>query len=247
MIDLDNKRILLVEDEAIVAVYEKKILTENGFQVFTAKSGEKAIEIALANPDIDLILMDIDLGDGMDGIDSAEIILRAKEVPVVFLSSHTEPEIVEKTEKITSYGYIVKNSGDTVLLASIKMAFKLFDANLKLSEAAEYWQNTFDSISDIVTVISRDHDILAVNEAGCKSLNMKKEDIIGQKCYEIVHNTTEPIPGCPCNQISTEKKEIVTIHTERGKELRLSAWPITNSRGDLTSFVHIVKVIKEIA
>jgi len=72
--------------------------------------------------------MDIDLGKGIDGTEAAQRILKFCEVPVVFLSNHTEKEIVEKTEKITSYGYVVKNSGETVLIASIKMAFKLFEA-----------------------------------------------------------------------------------------------------------------------
>lgn len=64
----------------------------------------------------------------MDGTQAAEEILKHKDIPVLFLSSHAEPEIVEKTEKITSYGYVVKDSGITVLDASIKMAFKLHEA-----------------------------------------------------------------------------------------------------------------------
>jgi PAS domain S-box-containing protein len=52
----------------------------------------------------------------------------------VFLSSHTEPEIVQKTEAIASYGYVVKNSGEQVLLASIRMAFRLADANAALMQ-----------------------------------------------------------------------------------------------------------------
>lgn len=46
---------------------------------------------------------------------AAEAILARRNLPLIFLSSHTEPEVVAKTEKITSYGYIVKNSGDQVL------------------------------------------------------------------------------------------------------------------------------------
>ena len=85
-------------------------------------------------PAIDLILMDINLGNGMDGTDAAAIILKDHDLPVVFLSSHMEPEVVAKTEKITSYGYVVKNSSITVLDASIKMAFKLFEAKIKEKE-----------------------------------------------------------------------------------------------------------------
>jgi len=123
-----SKTILLVEDEIIIAMAEKMTLAKHGFNVITANSGENAVETVQTTSGIDLILMDIDLGKGMDGTQAATMILEKHEIPLVFLSSHTEPEVVEKTEGITSYGYIVKNSGETVLVASIKMAFKLFNA-----------------------------------------------------------------------------------------------------------------------
>lgn len=135
-----HKTILLVEDEFIITMVEKKLLENFGFNVLTAATGEDAIEVFKNNDTIDLVLMDIDLGDGIDGTEAATTILKERPVPIVFLSSHTEPEIVEKTEKITSYGYILKNSGTTVLDASIKMAFKLFDAQQKMNERDERLQ-----------------------------------------------------------------------------------------------------------
>ncbi len=129
--------ILLVEDEAITALSEQRILEEEGYSVIWAGSGEKAIEEVRKNHDLDIILMDIDLGTGMDGTNAAEIILREREVPVIFLSSHTEKEVVEKTEGITNYGYVVKNSGKVVLLTSIKMAFKLFDEKMRVKSHQE--------------------------------------------------------------------------------------------------------------
>ncbi len=134
----DKKTILLVEDEAIIAMFEKPQLEKKGYTVHLVTSGEKAVRAIVDNIyPIDLILMDIDLGSGIDGTEAAEQILNHKDIPVVFLSSHTEPEIVEKTEKITSYGYVVKNSGIVVLDASIKMAFKLFEAKQNALEAKE--------------------------------------------------------------------------------------------------------------
>ena len=123
-----RKKILLVEDEALIALSQAKTLEKYGYEVVTAYSGKKAIEAADSDHDISLILMDIDLGEGMEGTEAAAQILNKRDIPVVFLSSHTEPEVVEKTEKISSYGYVVKNSGATVLDASIKMAFKLYEA-----------------------------------------------------------------------------------------------------------------------
>ncbi|MGD9939305.1 MAG: response regulator [Clostridia bacterium] len=124
-----GKTILLVEDEVIIAMAEKAILEKHGYTVLTAGTGEQAVAMALTSKDVDLILMDINLGSGIDGTEAAALILDKQDIPLAFLSSHTERDVVEKTEGITSYGYIVKNSGETVLLASLKMAFRLYEAH----------------------------------------------------------------------------------------------------------------------
>jgi PAS domain S-box-containing protein len=130
-----RKTILLVEDEAIIAMSETRKLKDVGYSVVLARSGEEAVDLFHVDPSsIDLILMDIDLGAGIDGTDAAREILKMHDVPVLFLSSHTEHEIVERTERITNYGYVVKSSVFTVLEASIKMAFKLFEAQKKLCQ-----------------------------------------------------------------------------------------------------------------
>ena len=102
------------------------------------ESGKKscAVEIVRTEVIIDLILMDIDLGSGMRGTDAAKAILRERTIPLAFLSSHTEPEVVDSTEGISSYGYILKTSGETVLLASVRMAFRLAEANRSISSQA---------------------------------------------------------------------------------------------------------------
>src|SRR6056297_461888 len=132
-----SKKILLVEDEAIIAMNETQMLKKHGYEVVTVYNGEEAIEAVDTVAEISLILMDIDLGKGMDGTEAAQIMLESHDLPIAFLSSHTEPEVVEKTEGITSYGYIVKNSGETVLLASIKMAFRLYEAHFEMKKQKE--------------------------------------------------------------------------------------------------------------
>ena len=67
-----NKTILLVEDEALIAMDEARMLEGYGYAVIIAYSGEEAVAAAKSNPAIDLILMDIDLGPGMDGTGAAE-------------------------------------------------------------------------------------------------------------------------------------------------------------------------------
>jgi len=126
-----RKTILIVEDELILSMLEKTSLEKEGFYVITASSGDKALGLFGKPHHIDLILMDIDLGKGMDGTETAEKILQIEDIPVLFLTSHNEPEIIEKTEKITSYGFVTKSSNHAILLTSIKMAFRLFEARQK--------------------------------------------------------------------------------------------------------------------
>ena len=91
---------MLVEDEAIIAMHEKQQLQELGYKVHHILEGEDAVELIKKSEfTIDIILMDIDLGAGLDGTQAAEFILKERDVPIIFLSSHTEPEIVKKNRE----------------------------------------------------------------------------------------------------------------------------------------------------
>ncbi len=123
------KTLLLVEDDAMLALVEKKLLEDNGYRIINAYNAKAAINAADEH-EIDLVLMDIDLGEGkMDGTEAAETILRKHDLPIVFCTGHSEKEYVDRVKGITSYGYVIKNSGDFVLLQSIEMALQLFDAH----------------------------------------------------------------------------------------------------------------------
>jgi len=127
-----RRRILLVEDQAVIALGQKLLLERYGYAVAIAANGQQAVDMVREQGEIGLVLMDIDLGVGMDGTEAARRILMLRDVPVLFLSTHVEPEIVRRPEAISSYGYVVKLSGITVLDASIKMAFKLHAAHQEL-------------------------------------------------------------------------------------------------------------------
>ncbi len=187
-----QKTILLVEDEVIIAMAEKMTLEKFGYHVLAVHRGEEAVAAVKSNPAIDLILMDIDLGKGMDGTEAAALILKERDLPVVFMSSHTEPEIVEKTEKITSYGYIVKNSSSTVLDASMKMAFKLFAAKVRekekeaaLAHSRGLMQYVIEHMRSAVAVHDRDMRYIFVSQRYLDDYKLQEQDIIGKHHYEV--------------------------------------------------------------
>jgi len=139
MPDSDSKiKILLVEDEALIAEDEARQLEEAGYSVAVIHTGEKAIAFVRAHPTLaDVILMDINLGKGMDGTRAAREILKEHDLPVIFLSVYTDRETVEKTALVSSYGYVLKTSGIAVLSASIRMAVNLHRALRELQTAGD--------------------------------------------------------------------------------------------------------------
>lgn len=161
-----TRKLLLVEDEAVTAIVEQKQLEAAGYSVVRVADGERAVEVMGERGDtIDLILMDIDLGEGIDGTQAAQQILSRHEVPLVFLSAHTEPEYVERTEQISSYGYVVKNSGAIVLLRSIAMAFRLFDAYREVERNKRRYEQLFRNMTSGLFLIEvLYHDDGSVND-----------------------------------------------------------------------------------
>jgi PAS domain S-box-containing protein len=187
MSGINKRTILLVEDNVITAMEEQLSLEKNGYIVIPVYSGLEAVELFSKNSSIELVLMDIDLGTGINGPDAARAILKIREIPIVFLSSHTEPEIVETTEKITSYGYVVKNSGITVLDASIRMAFRLFDANKQIAASERKQQAMLSNIRDIIGITDNDGFVKYVSPNITMRFGWEPEDIIGTNSMSRIH------------------------------------------------------------
>lgn len=128
---MDKQKILIVEDQAIVAMNIKTRLKNLGYVVpCTAISGEEAIkEAELTNPD--LILMDIMLKGDMDGIEAARIIKSRFRIPVIYLTACTDFEILERAKLTDPEGYISKPFKEGDLRKNIEAFFLKSQAKKK--------------------------------------------------------------------------------------------------------------------
>jgi PAS domain S-box-containing protein len=181
----DNKKtILLVDDELFIAINVKTDLEKYGYNVLLANSGKEAIETFEKNPCIDLILMDINLGDGIDGTQAVAAILKKRDIPVVFLSSHAQAEVMNMADSITSYGYILKGSSYTVLVASIKMAFKLFEAHQKIIENEKRLHAVFNSTFQFIGLITVEGILIEANKTALDLAGIRHEDVAGKPFWD---------------------------------------------------------------
>lgn len=121
-------KVLVVEDEGIIALSIKRMLESSGYTVpGLAATGEEAVRMAeLISPDI--ILMDVKLKGNMDGIETAEEIRRRFDIPVIYLTAYPDSKVFESAKKTEPYAYMVKpfraedlkNNIETVLYRSGK-------------------------------------------------------------------------------------------------------------------------------
>jgi PAS domain S-box-containing protein len=157
-----GSRILLVEDEPIIAISESRVFSGAGYQVSIAENGEESVRKALSQS-FDIVLMDIDLGQGIDGGEAARRIRAGSGPPVVFLSSHAEDSAVAKTRDSGGYGFIAKGSGDRVLLASVRMALELSSALRSLAKSESRWASLARTAADYIISIGKDRKVAFTN------------------------------------------------------------------------------------
>ncbi len=117
----------------------------------------------------------------------------------------------------------------------------------RLIKAAKEWEVTFDSVSDMVSIHDKDFNLVRVNKAFCDRLGKKKEDIIGKKCYEVIHDVNEPWPECPHKQTMKYMKPVTEefFETKLGIYLQVSTSPIFDENREITGAVHIAKDITD--
>ncbi len=188
--DTDAKRsgstILLVEDETIVALAERKMLERFGYAVEIAKTGERAVELVTERRELALVLMDIDLGDGIDGTEAAQRILERRRLPVVFLTAHAEPEYLERMRSITRYGYLLKGSAEAVIKTTIETAFELFDSHEKTRLQEAKYEYLFNNTPAAVALVDKQGGIVQTNAEFTRLFGFSAAEAQGQQIDELI-------------------------------------------------------------
>ncbi len=128
-------RILVVEDEAPIALNLRESLLTLGYAVgAVAMNGEEAVQLVRQEPP-DLVLMDVHLGPGLDGIATAERMREAHPVPVIYLTAFATDHTLERASATEPYGYLIKPVTERELNASVKMALARHRAELALEQS----------------------------------------------------------------------------------------------------------------
>jgi two-component system, NtrC family, response regulator AtoC len=181
--------VLVVEDEAVVAMELEERLVSLGYKVAASvPSGEEAVRKA-EELKPDLVLMDIRLQGEIDGIEAATRIKDTDYIPVVYLTAHTDDKTLQRAKATEPFGYLVKPFSERDLAVTLDMALYKAKMEKQLRDGEERFRAVIESAEDLIYIKDAELRYTHVNPAMLVLLAMDKSSVIGRTDEELLGRT----------------------------------------------------------
>ncbi len=242
--------ILILEDVPADAEMMERELKNSGI-VFTSncvyKKDDFLTQLDVFSPDI--ILSDYSMPQ-FNGMAALELVKeRYSSIPFIIVTGSINETTAVECMKAGADDYVLKEGlkhiGPAVEGALEKKWLKeeKEKAEAKIRQSAREWQTTFDSVNDAISLINIEGKILQCNKAMASLLDKTVLEVMGSTCWELVHNTSERIEGCPFMRMQeTHQREIIRLPSG-DRMLQVTVDPVLDEDGDLISVVHIISDI----
>lgn len=237
-------RILVVEDEYILAINLRETLESLGYTVIDiTDSGEAAIAKA-AELHPNLVLMDIRLRGDMDGIQAANQIWRQLQIPIIFVTGHSDQSTVEKASLTSPFGYILKPIRDKELYVAIQTALSRY-------EREQFLSTVLQSMGDGVIVVDRQCRVKYLNQVAealtCCRIDDVKERHITDIANFVDEKTQQPMENplvlALRQNTAVELGDHALLKTRDGTMLPVvdSVAPLQDSNGETVGAVMVFR------
>jgi len=248
---MNTKKILLVEDEVIIAMNIKAILENYGFiDVNMVHSGEAAIDFINENIP-DLILMDIILGSGIDGIKTITKIKKDYNIPVVYLTAHSDMSTFKKAQTTEPFGYIIKPIKDVELITTIEIALYKVKIQDQLKEKEERFKMIIDHSNEVFYIHGTDHKISYISETSTEILGYSPEEMM-RKWTDLSTENPINLLGIQHTEkaIKTGKRQAPYLVEIQKKDhsiitVEVNESPVLDEDGNVTGIVGALRDITE--
>lgn len=195
---MPEAQILVVEDEIIIAEDIQRRLKRMGYTVpVIASSGEEAIKKAREN-NPDLVLMDIVIHGGMDGIETAEQIRASLDIPIVYLTAYADEKTLERAKITEPFGYIIKPFKERELQITIEIALykhkmekMLKESERRLRESNQWLVAVIKSIGDAVIATDTGGTVKLMNPIAEALTGWKQEEASGKPLSTVFNITSK--------------------------------------------------------
>lgn len=184
---MSKTRILVVEDESIVAKDIQRTLEKLGYEVpATASSAASAFE-KLEEVEPDLVFLDVKLKGEQDGVHIAEHIKDRYDIPVIFLTSFVDQDTIDRAKVTEPYGYLVKPFNEGDLKTTVEMALFKFSKDRELRLSEQRLSNALGKIENAVFVTDQDLRLNYINEKALSICGgLSGMDSVGLDIYSLI-------------------------------------------------------------
>ena len=178
-------KILVVEDERIVAEDIRRSLKKLGYEVSAVVSTGRDALRRVKQLQPDLILMDIVLRMDMNGIQTAEKIHQHYDIPIIYLTAYADEETLDRAKKTEPYGYILKPFEDRELQTTIEMALYKHRTERRIKENEAWLSTTLKSIAEGVIATNEKTEILFMNPVAETITGRKFGEVSGKEFHAV--------------------------------------------------------------
>ena len=236
-------KILVVEDEFITATDIQNSLRGMGYEVpAIADSGEEAIRKA-GELRPSLVLMDISLKGKMDGIEAANQIRGKYDIPVIYLTAHSDESTFRGALVSEPFGYIIKPFEAREMKISIEMALYKHALDRELRASEETNRALLNATNDIMFLLDTGKRFLAVNEALAKRAGAPVNDLVGVSAYDLVSRKILT-PSMACWNIDQVLKTPVQFEEKLdGRWFNSRIYPVLDRQGDVIRYAVYIRDI----
>jgi PAS domain S-box-containing protein len=245
--------ILIVEDEKIVAWDIQERLESLGYTIAAKTTLGEAAIVAATQVKPDLVLMDIQLQGAMDGIEAAQIIYRNCNIPVVYLTAHSDDQTLAAATRSNPFGYILKPFQARELHSTIQIALHRHEQESLANRLQAWLSDSLNSIGHATITTDRDGRVTYMNPPAERLTAWDQADALGELITEVVPlislATQTPIthPGLKATdldgQIRLASDCLLRSKTGAGIPVHTTATALTTSTGERVGSVIVLQDI----
>lgn len=192
-----NNRVLIVEDERLIATLIENYLIDLGYEVSgICTKGEEAIR-KLSDTPVDIVLMDVKLGGELDGIQTTKTISKLYKLPVIFITAYTDPRTFYRAKLSSTYGWLTKPINKNDLKINIELALYKHHILKVAQENEEKYRLLFNSTNDLVFVnhLDKEHRIgrfIEVNHVMCRLTGYGHDELMNIGFIDLIEESRLP-------------------------------------------------------
>lgn len=251
---MEKTRILIVEDESLVAHDIENMIRNVGYEVCgVVTSGEEAVEVAIATAP-DLILMDIVLKGEIDGVDAAERIRELFNIPIIYLTAHTDDNTLQRAKLTEPVGYSLKPIEQKELLTVMEMALYKHQMELKLRERESWLRTILQSIGEGVIATDKQGHITFMNPVAEKLTGWRQSESIAKPLANVVHlidEETGRLHRLSFTRLISENLptplngNVLIVNYEEKIPVELTSTAILDEKGNVNGLVLVIHDLTE--